>query len=98
VRMLKDESERVGGGWNDDHVDVVGHAAQEVEVDAMVRVGIEDELAGVAALGDVVGPSLFIGHWWDVSQPGKYTILGQRRDGASRQMVKAAPVTVSVTE
>ena len=26
--------------------------AQEVEVDATVRVGIEDELAGVAALGD----------------------------------------------
>ena len=41
---------------------------------------------------------LFISEWWDVSQPGKYSIVVQRFDGASRQVVRASPVTVTVTD
>jgi len=41
---------------------------------------------------------LFISKWFDVRKPGNYTILVQRFDDASRQIVKAEPVTVTVTE
>ena len=68
VRMLEGEKERIGPNGNDDRMDVVGHEAivgqretmdsvapaEKVELDEAVGIGLENDPASIASLGDVV--------------------------------------------
>ena len=68
VRMLEGEKERIGPNGNDDQMDVVGHEAivgqretmdsvapaEKVELDEAVGIGLENDPASIASLGDVV--------------------------------------------
>ncbi len=59
MRVLECECQRLRAPRNDDQMHVVGQleaavAAEQIQVDQTVRIGVEDELARIAALRDML--------------------------------------------